>query len=686
VQVLYFLSIEARGDSTKSVGKIEFDRPNRPWDTASAVLMRHGFAVRRKGPGWFVETLFICCAFWTVAAFGQERQDPFNTVDAMAEHKIYHTEGSVLLLTVFAESSKVRLDRQSVVKLDNQNTHTVTWQTTTDTSEAAFGDLPFGRYDVEVSAVGYLTEHKELEVISAFNTLRLEVILHRDPEAVELGVADAAMPPKARKEVKRAVSALKSANFSEANKRLDAAYKLAPSNPDLNFLLGYLFYEKKDLGRAQSFLDSATSLNPNNVQALALLGRVGLQQEDYGRATSTLEKAVAADSEYWVAHDLLANSYLRQGSFAKARDQARLAIEKGRSRAGSAQLVLGQALVNLGQKQEGIQALKTFLQDSPKNPGGPQVRNLIAQLEARDSGSPGGSETASAGLPRLTAVDPLIAAAEPTFSVRPWQPSGIDDTKFSVAAGVMCPYESVLEMSGLRVKEMVDDVSRIAAIEHLLHQRLDEMGNSITRETRDFNYVASISEAKPGFLGVDEYRTEHVGLNDFPDQIASSGFAALALVFHPDMRDNFQMMCEGLGDWHGQATWLVHFKQRDDRPARIHDYKVGPEVFSLKLKGRAWITADKFQIVRIESELISPVPRIRLVSEHQIVEYGPVPFPKKATELWLPKSAEIYFDFRRHRYFRRHSFDHYMLFSAESEEKRKEPTTPASTVSKPQPN
>jgi hypothetical protein len=80
------------------------------------------------------------------------------------------------------------------------------------------------------------------------------------------------------------------------------------------------------------------------------------------------------------------------------------------------------------------------------------------------------------------------------------------------------------------------------------------------------------------------------------------------------------------------------------------------------------------------------VPKIRLVSEHQIVEYGPVPFPKKATELWLPKSAEIYFDFRRHRYFRRHSFDHYMLFSADAQEKRKEPTAPASAISKPQPN
>ena len=67
------------------------------------------------------------------------------------------------------------------------------------------------------------------------------------------------------------------------------------------------------------------------------------------------------------------------------------------------------------------------------------------------------------------------------------------------------------------------------------------------------------------------------------------------------------------------------------------------------------------------------MPEIQLLSEHQVVEYGPVPFPKKNTTLWLPKSAEIYFDFRKHRYYRRHSFDHYMLYSVDSEEKRKEP-------------
>lgn len=590
--------------------------------------------------------------------------------------------GTMLRITVFGETAKTRLDRQSIVKLSNTTSHIITWQTTDDRSEVGFGDIPLGHYEVEVSAVGYRTGTKEFQAISSFAPINIEIVLEKDPAAVQLNISEG-MPLKARKEAKHGVSALKSGKWDEANKRLGAAYKLAPENPDVNFLLGYLYFQRKDFSRAADFLGSATNLSPHNVQALTLLGRLSLQQEDYGRAVSNLEKAVLADSDYWVAHDLLGASYLKQQQYDKARDEAQLAISKGKGGATASQLVLGQALINLGQRQEGIQTLKDFVAAAPKNPSVPQVKALIARLEAEPVPA---ASTAKVSLPAaaVAGVDPLMAAAEPTFSVRPWQPPAIDQNKPSVAANVSCPAD-IAETTGRRVEEFVDDVSRIAAIEHLLHEQLDEMGDAITKETRTFNYVASFTESKQGSIAVDEYRQEHLGLADFPDQISSSGFATLALVFHPKMRDSFEMVCEGLGELRGQPTWLVHFKQREDRPAQMHDYRVGGDLYSLKLKGRAWITADKFQIVRIESELVSPVPKIRLAGEHQVVEYGPVPFTKKKVQLWLPQSAEIYLDFRRHRYYRKHSFDHYMLFAVDADEKRKAPAAQP-TDNTPQPN
>jgi tetratricopeptide (TPR) repeat protein len=581
----------------------------------------------------------------------------------------------IITFKVFAERNGARLDRQALVKLVNLANQTATWQPTGDNSQGVFTDIPYGDYTAEVSAVGYLSSHQDLKVVSIRNTLEFDIVLHRDPTALNLDVADTVLSTKARKEGRRAVSALKSGNLTEAKKQLDQAYKSAPSSPELNFLLGYLYFQKKDFAQAGTYLGTATNLDPHNAQALTLLGRTGLERQDYPAARSALEQAVLADAENWLPHNLLADTYLHQKDYARARDEAEVAITKGKNAASPAQLVLGQALLNLGRNQEGIQALNIFLQESPQHPIAGQVRNLIAEIQGQES-TPAPAENTLQAKVRLTGVDPLLALPAPRLSVKSWQPPGIDDLKLSLAPGVSCPSEKVIEESGKRVQELVEDVTRFAAVEDLFHQALDDYGNPVRTETRKFNYVASISEPQPGFLSVDEFRADKLSLAGYPDNIASTGFAALALVFHPHMRDNFEMWCEGLGDWHGQASWLVHFRQRDDRPNHMHSYKVGNTIHPVKLKGRAWITADKFQIVRIEAEMVSPMPEIQLLSEHQVVEYGPVPFLKKNTSLWLPKSAEIYFDFRKHRYYRRHSFDHYMLFSTDSEEKRKEPVVP----------
>jgi hypothetical protein len=129
------------------------------------------------------------------------------------------------------------------------------------------------------------------------------------------------------------------------------------------------------------------------------------------------------------------------------------------------------------------------------------------------------------------------------------------------------------------------------------------------------------------------------------------------------------MRCEGLGQWHGKPTWVVHFRQRENRPKSIKAYVIGPNMYPLALKGRAWIVADSFQIVRIESDIVSPMPEIQLRSDHETVEYGAVRFEKKKTTLWLPKSAELYFDLRHRHYHRTHSFDHFMLFAVDSTDK-----------------
>ncbi|MGO8796870.1 MAG: tetratricopeptide repeat protein [Candidatus Sulfotelmatobacter sp.] len=567
-----------------------------------------------------------------------------------------------LKLTVLNDA-KSALDRQSVAKLHDKQKDNTIWQTTSKQSDSVFCVESAGAYDIEVSAVGYLTEHKDLLITGAHQNLDLEVVLKKDPSAVSLSAADEAIPAKARKDTKHAVDALKSADLKNAQKRLEKAYQAAPSSAQINFLLGYLFLQRKDLGKAESYLVDAAKLGPPRAQTLTLLGRVQLQREHYEDARKTLEDAVAVTTDDWMAHNLLADVYLRKGEYEKASAQAQLAIDEGKNSAAVAELTLGQSLADQGQDQKALEALRAFLQTSPTNATAPQVRTLIAEIEKRDAEA--SSRPAEANK-RPPGVDLMLAASEPSLPPSSWGPPGIDDVKPSIATGVRCP-DDLVERSGERVKQFVDSMAKFSATEDLLHEQLDPIGTPITKEALKFDYVAAISEPRPGALSVEEYRNDRYGIQSLPDHIATTGFVTLALVFHPYLREGFQITCEGLGQWHGQATWLVRFKQRADRPNHLESFVAGSQSYRVDLKGRAWINADNFQIVRIESELVKPVGRFSV--QHEIVDYGPVHFQKKNVDLWLPQSADLFLEINRRRYYRRHSFDHFMLFSTSSEDK-----------------
>ncbi len=403
-------------------------------------------------------------------------------------------QGRSLIVAVF-DDSKIRLDREAVVKLHDRVRDTETWQTTSEESASMFCNIELGEYDVEASAVGYFSAHSDLRVPPPppLNS-RLELLLRRDPSAVALsGVVDA-IPDHERKDANRAVYELKSGNLKDAQKRLERIYKIAPSSSQVNFLFGYLYLQLKDLEKAESYLNQSAKLDPHRVQTLSLLGRVQLQQERLSDAQKTLEQAVSVDTGFWMAHNLLADTYLRQKEYEKARQQAQMAIDEGKSGASVAQLVLGQALVNVGRNDEGVQTLKSFLQANPDNPAKPDVQALIAKVENRDSAAASiGNSAADAH-----GSDLALAASPPSLPVNSWSPPGVDDAKPWVAPEVACPTQDVINSSGERVQQLVDNITRFAAIESLVHERLDPAGNPTSKETRKFDYVASISERSRG--------------------------------------------------------------------------------------------------------------------------------------------------------------------------------------------
>ena len=258
-----------------------------------------------------------------------------------------------------------------------------------------------------------------------------------------------------------------------------------------------------------------------------------------------------------------------------------------------------------------------------------------------------------------------------------WMPPDIDESMPPVEPGASCPMQQISDQTAKRVEAFIDGVNRISATETLDHEVIDRFGLTAKHETRRFSYVESLSEVKPGMYRVEEYRDGTMGLDVFPERLASLGLGSMVLIFHPVYRDEYEMTCEGLTHWHDRKVWQIHFRQRKDKPARMREYNVGKNVYSVGLRGRAWIAADTFQIVSIETDLVAPVPQIRLAAEHIAIDYEPVQFRKKHEELWLPQNAELFFDFNGRRIHRRHHFDDYRLFSVDENQKISAPPSEA---------
>jgi hypothetical protein len=252
-------------------------------------------------------------------------------------------------------------------------------------------------------------------------------------------------------------------------------------------------------------------------------------------------------------------------------------------------------------------------------------------------------------------------------------PPGVDEVIPNVLPGVSCDLPVVLHGVGERLTQLVSNLEKFSATEHIEHFRVDNSGVLRARETRSFEYVVLVLQNPVQGFQLDEYRNGSTDPRQFPAQIATEALPVMALIFHPLMVSDFKLTCEGLGEWAGRPAWQVRFEQRQDRPNRIRYYKINDNYYPVGLKGRAWIDAGTYQVLRLETDLIQPVKGIELARERLSIEYAQVQFHSHDLQLWLPKTAELYWERHGRQYFRLHEFSDFKIFSVDTDQKFQRP-------------
>ena len=534
---------------------------------------------------------------------------------------------------------------------------------------AEFTNLSPASYTLEIIAVGYerLTENVQIMTSGERQQLSISLTPEAAPSAAAPPPGSPILAPNAEKEATKALEDLRANKSDDARKHLEKASHAAPSHPDISYLWGMYYAQVKDFATAKVYWEKTVQIAPRHVFSLSALAQLALQKLDYATATGYLVRASEAAPSAWRYHERLAETYLEQKQYEEAQKHAQRALELGKERAAGAHFVLAQAFLNSNNSQGAEKALAAFLTSQPSGPRAVEARKLLDTLQKPELTPPATASIAT----------PAPALAADLMPPPKWMPPDVDESMPAVESTAGCPLQKIQEEAGKRVSDFVDAVNRIAATESLENEVLDRSGIAVRRASRRYSYVASVQQVRPGLYSMEEYRNGMMDLEQFPERIATLGLTALVMAFHPFYVNDYDLACEGLSRWHGGLAWQVHFRQRPDKPARLRSYRVNSMSYPISLRGRAWISADNFQIVSLETDLVSPVPQIQLRAEHVAVEYMPVKFVSHHQELWLPESAEIYFNYGNRRMHRRHHFRDYMLFAVDERQQISPPKVEA---------
>jgi len=542
------------------------------------------------------------------------------------------------------------------------------YSTTTKKGLAKIDGIRGGEYILEVSAPGYQTHREKLTVLGKFDTANAFINLHPFDGSEDSMALDQPGAPvltgNARTELDQAVTAMMGGRISRAAPHVKNALKRAPDNPDVHFIAGYYAEHTKDAAGARAEYEKALAFYPKHFSAQLSLASLLVNQNDFAGAIPHLEKALEVGPNSWRAHWLLGEAYLSANrDFENARFQANRALELGKDNALEAEITLAFADGMAGDIAGARSRLEKFVHDHPADARAVRAKDGLAMLENVQAAA-----SIVQSVPLHGTADPTLAEDIPPSQV-PGLPRGVDYAVPPVGPDVVCALPQVMAGATLRVSQFVDSLEKFTAKEFVLHETLNGKGEVVRSAQVSFEYLVALQFPAPDLITLEEMRNGSFGIPDFPSSVAFAGIPGFALIFHPVYAQDFNFTCEGLGQWKGLPAWQVRFEQRSDRRPRIEDWIYNGKTYPIVLKGRAWLAADSYTILHIETDLVKPVREIKLDFEHISINYQAVPLSTKKEPLWLPASAEVFTKQRGHYSRQEHDFSNFILFSTSVNEK-----------------
>jgi tetratricopeptide (TPR) repeat protein len=462
-------------------------------------------------------------------------------------------------------------------------------------------------------------------------------------------------PAAAREEYQKACSDLKDKKIADAEKHLRKAVRDYPKYAAAWVTLGQVLATQQRTDEARGACLQSSTVDSSFVPAYLCLADIAARTRAWDEVLKLSGHALELDPAHnAVAYEYHAAANLNLHRLAEAEKSGLRAVEiDDDHREPRAHFILAQIYEAKADSAKEAVQLREYLQSADSPDDVALVKQYLSKLELQA----GKSAT-------------LDYSSLPS-SRRLWESGEIDEVVPPVRTDTTCPLPQILKETSKRTEDLIDDLQRFSASERIEQIDIGRNGKRRSSGAEVMNYVAQIEQNSSGYPRVEEFRS---GARGIPQAaVVDTGSAAFALIFHPTQLGNFDFRCEGLSELQASPSWQLHFEERTDPSKAFQALRIGGSLYLPRLKGRAWIATDGYAVLRIETDLVSPIRQIDLQTEHLVIVYAPVEFQKGHVRLWLPASASLYLTYHGHHYERIHNFSQFQLFSVDAAQAIKEP-------------
>ncbi len=200
--------------------------------------------------------------------------------------------------------------------------------------------------------------------------------------------------------------------------------------------------------------------------------------------------------------------------------------------------------------------------------------------------------------------------------------------------------QQVLPKTQAFVEKFVADFAYLRYEEDIVQEKLNKDKVQYKQETvYDSLMMVRFDD---GQIRVEEQRLVEKSpkRREFRPLLQTSGFSALAMIFHPFYESSFRFTRLEDEKLEGKVLARIHFDHIPGTPS--------PAIYSmiltdkqLELTGTAWVDPVSGTIHRLQTEIGSTLSDMGMKSLRAEIFYGPVSLIQESQTLWLPVSATI---------------------------------------------